>query len=189
MQLLVDLQGPIHICSAAFVGCGLWWKLACSDESQWHTPSAILICSACLSTILKQRCLEYYLVGCYLVEFCLGWYTGQRIAPLASNALLAPHSLCNISRRQHLLQHHCLRSTPSSLHCWCSRCCFSCWCIHSQDLHCHPAELLHRQLDNQGRMEQRKEALQQAAAGNNLDDVAAAGAVCVRLRRLRLQPQ
>ncbi|WIA11314.1 hypothetical protein OEZ85_011437 [Tetradesmus obliquus] len=46
-----------------------------------------------------------------------------------------------------------------------------------EDLHRDPAELLHRQLDNQGRMEQRKEALQQAAPGNNLDDVAAADAV------------
>jgi hypothetical protein len=44
-----------------------------------------------------------------------------------------------------------------------------------QDLGRDPAELLHRQLDNQRHMEERKEQLQQAAPGNNLDDMAAAG--------------
>jgi hypothetical protein len=44
-----------------------------------------------------------------------------------------------------------------------------------QDLGRDPAELLHRQLDNEGRLEERREQLQQAAPGNNLDDMAAAG--------------
>lgn len=39
-----------------------------------------------------------------------------------------------------------------------------------QDLHRDPAELLSKQLDNQHRMEERREEYQEAAPGRNLDE-------------------